>query len=128
MCVCASCLNLGALFGGSQKNQTAQVVSEGPTCVSTECVVVPGEHGPTQGAAEGQRGRTKKRLDSQLGSSGYVCQEGKSPASVKCTKEGPADFPFSVRFFPLGARYLSQRNVNYQMRPLIVPLRVKPSS
>lgn len=56
--MCASCLNLVALFGGNQKNQTAQVVSEGPTRVSTECVVVTGEHGPTQGAAEGRRGRT----------------------------------------------------------------------
>lgn len=56
--MCASCLNLVALFGGNQKNQAAQVVSEGPTCVSTECVVVTGEHGPTQGAAEGRRGRT----------------------------------------------------------------------
>lgn len=53
LCVCASGLNLVALIAGNQKNQTVQAVSEGLTCVSTECVVVTDEHRPTLDTAEG---------------------------------------------------------------------------
>lgn len=54
--VCASCLNRVALFVGNKKNQTVQVVSEGPTRLSTGC----GGHWWTQTNTEHCQGLERK--------------------------------------------------------------------
>lgn len=101
----------------------------GPTDLSTECVVVIAQHRPSLCTAKGWR-EGNRCLNTGLGALIQCATSvaGETAASVKGTKKGLADFLISACVFPSGVHYLSQRNVNYQMRPLIVPLRVKPSS
>ena len=83
-CVCFMFKSCGLVWRQPEKNQTVQVVSEGPIRVSAECVM------PTDAPAGRCRGLKKKEHLHRPAR--YICWVASPPASVKCASRGRQTF------------------------------------
>ena len=83
-CVCFMFKSCGLVWRQPEKNQTVQVVSEGPIRVSAECVV------PTDAPAGRCRGL--KEEEHLHRPARYICWVARPPASGKCASRGRQTF------------------------------------